>query len=230
MKIIGHRGARGIALENTLESFAAALETKPDAVEFDVRATKDGVIVLSHDDHLRNVSDSNQSVSKLTYAELRKIKLRNGQRVPTLREALEKLPRTPVVVEIKVRGHSETICNVLDEFPQLDITIASFWHSVAFECKQLRPHFKAYLAESRHPFDVIQTARRMRVDGLDLNYKLLNPLTYWWCRWAKLDIMVYTVNSRFMAGLIHFLYPSVMICTDRPDKFTSHPKRRKAHT
>lgn len=227
MKIIGHRGARGIALENTLESFAAALETKPDAIEFDVRATKDGVIVLSHDDNLKNVSDTSESISKLTYAELEKVKLRNGQKIPTLQEVLQSLPQIPVIVEIKVRGHSETICKILDDFPQLDITIASFWHSVAIECKRLRPHLKAYLAESRHPFEVIQTAHSMKVDGLDLNYKLLNPLTYWWCRWRNLDIMVYTVNSKLIAGLIHRLYPKVMICTDRPDRFMTHPKRRK---
>jgi glycerophosphoryl diester phosphodiesterase len=52
MQVIGHRGAAALAPENTWASFDVALDIGVDALETDVRATSDGVLVLLHDEHL----------------------------------------------------------------------------------------------------------------------------------------------------------------------------------
>lgn len=226
-KIIGHRGAAGVALENTLSSFKLAKELGVDAFEFDVRRTKDGKFVVAHDNVLARVSKSFAAIDNLTYDELCAIPLHNGERIPLLGDVLDIARETPVVVEIKIAGYTEEICKIVDQFPDASITYASFKKEVIAECRKLRPHIPALLAENYNPLTCINTAKAIHATGLDLNYKLLNPLTYWLCKRANLQIMVYTVNSGFAVWLIKKLYPSVWICTNHPQRFIPTSKDHK---
>ncbi len=62
MKIIGHRGVAGLALENTLPGLELARLLGVDAIEFDVRMTNDEHIVLCHDNSLSRVADSSEKL------------------------------------------------------------------------------------------------------------------------------------------------------------------------
>ena len=68
---IGHRGARAYEPENTLRSFKKALEIGVDAVEFDVRKTKDNKLVVIHDADVKRTTDGEGLVSELTLKEIR---------------------------------------------------------------------------------------------------------------------------------------------------------------
>lgn len=92
MRVIGHRGAPGIALENTLASLASALEVC-DGIECDLRTTRDGGIVLVHDADLRRIAGVPADVASLALSQIRRVRLLDGQVVPTLDELLE-LART----------------------------------------------------------------------------------------------------------------------------------------
>jgi len=70
MKIIGHRGARGLAPENTIASLMKAIEHHVDEIECDVRVTKDQVAVLMHNGHLIDQSGTKLAISQHSYAEL----------------------------------------------------------------------------------------------------------------------------------------------------------------
>ena len=84
-KIIAHRGASGIVdVENTLESFEKAIEVGSDMVEFDVRKTKDNILVVYHD---KNFAD--QPVSWYTYEEMEAVAKKQGFHIPLLVEVLE---------------------------------------------------------------------------------------------------------------------------------------------
>ena len=95
MRIIGHRGTPSCSRhpENTLASIHAALEAGAHGVEIDVRATRDGVLVLAHDPDLGRILGTGPRtgpiVADSTFAELRGLGLPNGARVPTLVEALD---------------------------------------------------------------------------------------------------------------------------------------------
>ena len=226
-KHIGHRGAAGIALENTLEAIHAGINAGADALEFDVHATKDGQIVVCHDPHLARVSGSNAVIEELTYAELQQIPLNNGEHVPLLTEVLDIVGSTPVVIEIKVKGHTDKIVDIVNRYPNVPVTFASFERGVIRECRELRPDLPAFVAEHHHAVEVIQTAKQENATGIDLNYRLLNPLTYWLCKRANLQIMVYTVNNKHIERFIRRLYPSVWICTNYPDKFIRRKLRAR---
>ncbi|MCX5393495.1 glycerophosphodiester phosphodiesterase [Streptomyces sp. NPDC006482] len=83
--VVGHRGDPYRVRENTLPSIASAIERGADAVEIDVRLTRDGVPVLLHDDTLKRLWGHDRPLSRLSYEQLREL---TYDGVPTLREAL----------------------------------------------------------------------------------------------------------------------------------------------
>lgn len=115
--VIGHRGNCAHAPENTLESFRQALSLGVDAIEFDVRRTRDGEIVVFHDASVTRTTGARGEVAALTLAELRALDAGatfttdrgksfpyrgRGIGIPTLEEVLRAFPDTPVLIEIKV--------------------------------------------------------------------------------------------------------------------------------
>lgn len=113
--VFGHRGAAGLAPENTLPSFALALALGADVLELDVHATSDGVVVVFHDPDLDRTTDGSGPLQGLDFATLRKLDAghhfsRDGRdfpyrghgiRIPTLEEVLRAFPGVPINMEIK---------------------------------------------------------------------------------------------------------------------------------
>ena len=100
--IIAHRGAVSFAHENTLEAFEAAVQIGADAVEFDVRRTFDGVLVIHHD---ATLPGKRRLVANATYEELKLSGARRGYHIPTLEETLHHLcGRIALDIELKEAG------------------------------------------------------------------------------------------------------------------------------
>ncbi|MGB9604791.1 MAG: glycerophosphodiester phosphodiesterase [Bryobacteraceae bacterium] len=94
--VVAHRGALRYAPENTLAAFRKAIELGADLIEFDVRETRDGHLVVMHDDTVDRTTDGKDRVSALTLEQIKKLDAGSwfgaqfkGERVPTLDEALE---------------------------------------------------------------------------------------------------------------------------------------------
>ena len=97
--IIGHRGAKGLAPENTLPAFRAGIAAGADGVEFDVQRTVDGHLVVFHDDDLKRLAGVDGRIVKSTLAMLRELDVGRyagpqyaGEVIPTLDEVLDTLP------------------------------------------------------------------------------------------------------------------------------------------
>ncbi|BAH38961.1 glycerophosphoryl diester phosphodiesterase family protein [Gemmatimonas aurantiaca T-27] len=114
--MIGHRGNRAHAPENTIPSLLEAVALGVDAVEFDLHVTRDGVLVLMHDTTLDRTTDASGPVAARTLAELRAVDAGarftrdgssfpwrgRGAGIPTFDEVVDALPRTlPLIIEIK---------------------------------------------------------------------------------------------------------------------------------
>ena len=114
--VIAHRGASAYAPENTLAAFRRALELGADALELDVRLTRDGEVVVAHDATLLRMTGDPRRVAQCTLAELRAVDAGarfsanagatfpfagRGVLVPTLAEVLEEFPAVPLLVEVK---------------------------------------------------------------------------------------------------------------------------------
>ncbi len=115
-----HRGASASAPENTLAAFDAAVSAGADALELDVRMTKDRQIAVIHDELVNRTTDGAGAVRGMTLAELRALDAGHrfggyrdaGLTIPTLEETLRRYPDTFVNVEIK-GGESDAAEGVL---------------------------------------------------------------------------------------------------------------------
>ena len=115
-RLFGHRGAAGVAPENTLPSFRRAHDDRVDVFELDVHATADGEIVVLHDPTLERTTDGGGPVAALTFAELQHLDAGfrfspdggrtfpfrgQGIRVPRLAELCREFASVPLNIEIK---------------------------------------------------------------------------------------------------------------------------------
>ena len=123
--VIGHRGNRAHAPENTLESLREAVALGVDAVEFDLRVSLDGTLVVMHDPTLDQTTDGSGPVALRTVAELKRLDAGarftpdggrtfpwrgRGVSVPTFDELIESLPRElPCIVELKTSAATELV-------------------------------------------------------------------------------------------------------------------------
>lgn len=127
---IGHRGAPGYprVAENTLGSFRRAIWKGANALEFDVRRTKDGKLVVVHDLSVQRTTNGFGNVCDMTYEQLHELDAGLGERVPLLEDVL-KLFGTEVLlnIEIKERGVEREILRLV-EFYKLNnrVLISAF--------------------------------------------------------------------------------------------------------
>ena len=104
---VAHRGASDRALENSPSAFAQAVADGADMVEFDVRLSADGVPVVFHDARTGRTAMENLPVARTAYARLRRVRLKNGEAIPSLAEVLAVVRgAVPVDIESKVPGGS----------------------------------------------------------------------------------------------------------------------------
>jgi glycerophosphoryl diester phosphodiesterase len=87
--------------ENTLASFAAAIDLGALYIETDVHASRDGVAMISHDPSLRRVAGIDEEVADLTVVELQQVDLGGGHRMPTLSDALRAFPAARFNIDVK---------------------------------------------------------------------------------------------------------------------------------
>ena len=104
-KVWAHRGASGYAPENTLEAFKKAEKMKADGVELDVQLTKDGELVVIHDETVDRVSGEKGFVKDYTLKELKRLKVSKHMpsydkktRIPTLDEVFDLLKNTEMTI------------------------------------------------------------------------------------------------------------------------------------
>ena len=131
--IVAHRGASGMAPENTMEAFKLGVEAGADAIELDVHLTADGQLAVIHDETLERTTDRTGRVADLTMDEIREADAGAtfagpdgeghpfagpGLTVPTLPEVLEWLPdSTGLVIEIKARAAADAVVDAIAGHP-----------------------------------------------------------------------------------------------------------------
>lgn len=135
--IYAHRGASEYYPENTLSSFYAGVDMGANGIETDVQKTKDGVLVLFHDDTVDRVTDGSGDVSDFTYAELMELTVKNEKynrtdKIVTFEDFLKYIcwRDLTIAVEIKDEGIAAEVIDMLEKYNMRDKTIiTSFIYS-----------------------------------------------------------------------------------------------------
>jgi len=227
MKIIGHRGAAGLALENSHESILAALQFDLEAIEFDVHLTRDGELVVMHDRTTKRVSDEKVHIRKKTLQELKSLNLKNKQSIPTLDEVLKVIGGNNIIIDIKDYGISEKLPKILKRYPSIKFSFTSFKHDELRRVRKLLPNAPIYVCEHLNPIEIVYIAKSIGATGIALNKWLMNPLTYHLAGRYNLKIYVYTLNSPWLASFYKRFYPDVDICTDHPERFAERKSKSR---
>jgi glycerophosphoryl diester phosphodiesterase len=169
---VAHRGASAHAPENTMEAFRLAVEMGADAIELDVHRSRDGKLVVIHDDTLDRTTDGTGSISELALKEIQQADAGasfaapdgsfpfagRGLRVPTLQEVVEWLPEgVGLVVELKARqAVDDSIAALRDSAVRAAglVTVISFDEAAIDRAHELDPELPTgYLLVPAQPFE-----------------------------------------------------------------------------
>jgi glycerophosphoryl diester phosphodiesterase len=166
--IIAHRGASAYEPENTLRSVKRALELGADMVEVDVRASRDGHIVVMHDATVDRTTNGKGYVKDMTLRELKKLNAGLGERVPTLQEVAELISgKAQLVVEIKVPRIEKKVLQIVKENElERDVLITSFYHPILKKVKELNSNIRTGAIVASRPIKTAQLAMDADSDAL----------------------------------------------------------------
>jgi len=194
---IGHRGACGYAPENTLASIQKAFELACDLVEVDVRRTKDGHLVLLHDERVDRTTNGKGTVAEMTLKVLQTVGGGGGQRIPTLHEALHVANgRVGLILEMKARGIGEETCAIVRQSGFIGpVVYASFVHADLHQVRRAMQQAATMALFKKLPRNPVQSALDAKAAHVGLRHDTATKLLVEACHNADLQVFVYTVNE-----------------------------------
>lgn len=210
MEIFAHRGYSGKYPENTMIAFKKALELEIDGIELDVHETKDGHVVVIHDETVDRTTDGTGEVKYMTLEELQALDagskfhpLFKGEKIPLLEEVLQLVAPTNVKVNIELKtdvhpyyGMEMKVLKLVEQYNmQNRIIISSFDHEVLTRVHEMMPQVEIAPLFSNiivNPWDYTKSlgANVMHISGYFMMRKTAID--------AKKDgakIRVYTIND-----------------------------------
>lgn len=211
--VIAHRGASGLAPENTLAAFELAERQGADAFELDVRITLDGAPVVVHDHSLDRTTDRTGLVRAHTLAELRSADAGarftpdrgrtfpfrgSGLQIPTLGEVLWTFPRMPVLVEVKEPEAQAAVRRVLMEEGAVERCIPASELTAALDVFREAPFARAASAnEISELYWAVMWRRRVAAVG----YRVLSvPVRY---RGMPVATRTFVARARALGCPVH---------------------------
>ncbi|WP_133000985.1 glycerophosphodiester phosphodiesterase family protein [Luteimonas arsenica] len=204
--VTAHRGATTLAPENTLAAFQAAIDAGTDAIEFDVRLSADGAVVVFHDIDFRRIASDPRRVVHTPLQDMRDIDIGSwfdpafsGERIATLGEALAFIDRrATALVELKPDAHNsgELLAATLREVERGGhgdaVILASLSPDLVRAARAAAPQARlALLANASLP----GTARRTDFDMLGLNHHLIDKTALADARRRGYRLQAWTVND-----------------------------------
>lgn len=198
---IGHRGAMGYAPENTLKSFAIALEMGAPMIEIDVTQCATGEAVVIHDDRVDRTTDGEGYVSDLSLEVLKKLDAGEGERVPTLQETLDALSgKCELNVELKSERVVEEVVHVLKSavangsWQEDALIISSFDHHALRKFKEMMPAVRIAVLVGIIPLNYADIIGDLDAYAINPCVDFINAIFVTHAKAKGLKVFVYTVN------------------------------------
>ena len=193
---IGHRGARAYEPENTLRSFRKALEIGVDAVEFDVRKTKDNQLIVIHDPDVKRTTDGEGLVNELTLEEIKGFSAEKGEKIPTLQEALDFLDKkVKIVIELKETGYEDKVlAEVHEKGLEKNVVVVSFKEEALRKVKELNGEVETGLIYVKHK-NPVKAALDLQASYLLPLYRFTHSANVRKAHENGLKVIVWTINT-----------------------------------
>ncbi len=231
-QVFAHRGASFKAPENTLAAFLLAAELGADGVELDVHLSRDGRVVVIHDDTVDRTGNGSGSVHDMLFDDLRALDVSMGKPgyagacIPTLEEVYRLLAPTPLMVNVEIKEYLyqdgfPIIPKVLELEERYRFTgrvfYSSFNHYILREIKRLHPQVPTAILYAEGMVDAWEYARRVPSDAIHPHFVALqDPALVSQCHANGIAVRPWTVDrpdvleQTFAAGVD-------TVITNRPD-------------
>lgn len=216
MQIYAHRGASREAPENTLVAFQRAMEIGADGIEFDVRASADGIPVVLHDRDVSRTTNGQGSVDTLLLEKIQRLDMPGGEKIPTLAETLALTAgRINLYIELTQEGIERQVLAMLEPYPPDSWLIGSFHPEILRPVRALAPDAELWLIAEEVSDHVFAFADEIRATAISLEWDLVSPAVIDRCRDNNLKLAVWTVNDPGDAKRARDM-GVVALCTDDP--------------
>lgn len=211
--ILGHRGAMGLAPENTMISFETALSYKADLIELDIHLSKDNQIIVIHDETLERTTTGIGNIQDHNLKELREfdagIKFSEqfkGERIPVLDEVLDFIKDKEIRLNIEIKngpvfykGIEEKTAVLIDKYDYYEkVIVSSFDHNSLKRIKLINPKIHTAILYGCEIVDFDEYVKKLQVSAVHPHhYWVTNELIE---RMHNLDIAVNTwvINDKVL--------------------------------
>lgn len=209
IEVTAHRGASHVAPENTLSAIRAAIEAGAEWAEIDVQETKDGVVVVLHDQDLMRLAGDPRRIADMTYEEARQLDVGAkfdpkfaGERLPTLKEAID-LARGKIKLNIELKYYGQGDPRLASDVARLlreekldkDCFVASLNYASLEEARNEWPALRTAAIVSARVGD----PTRLDVDYLSMNAKLVNLRLLRAAHRRGKQVLVWTIDDPRLA-------------------------------
>ena len=211
-KIYGHRGASLYAPENSMVAFQMAYDMGADGIEFDVQMTKDGYLVVCHDEEISRVSDGRGYIRDFTLKELRKFQFNKTHpeyenvKIPLLEEVLEQYAQKKASflfnIELKnsifvYKGLEKEVLKLVREKNVLERTLfSSFYHNSMLTLREMEPDARVAFLFCDGIMDIADYAEKYKMNRVHPAWYLLDRESMLPSLHDKgIEVNVWTVDS-----------------------------------
>ena len=200
--VIGHRGARGHAPENTLLALDTGIRLGAPWLEFDVQLHPCGALLVFHDLTLDRTTNGRGPLAACDFEALRRLDAGQGQQIPTLEEALDLVEqRASLNIELKTAdGTGEAVAAVLRQYlaagwPAERFLVSSFHLPELWEFRQAAPEIPVGVLLGGVPLDFAGCATELQAASVNISSEFVDPRLVADAKAHGRKVYVYTVND-----------------------------------
>jgi len=217
-KIVGHAGGAAYEPENTIRAIRNAIRMKVDMVEVDVHATKDGHLVVIHDNDVDRTTNGKGIVKEMSLQEIRKLDAGKGEKIPTLQEVLDTTRNViGAMIEVKAINIEKLLVDLIRRERMLDqVVVTSFMSDVLKKVKELEPKIPTGQIFAWKILNVAKKALELRVEMMVPAYELVTREMIDQLHKSSILVYPWTVDDRSAAEkLVEFGVDGII--TNKPD-------------
>jgi glycerophosphoryl diester phosphodiesterase len=195
--IIAHRGDSSRALENSLEAFRFALAVPADMIEIDIRKSRDNNLYVMHDETTARTGDRGIGIERSAAEEIAKVRLRNGEPVPTLSDVLALVAgRAGLNLEIKSEGAGAlAAAHIVGSGYRGEIVISSFKEREVMDARRIMPNVAAGAIFDSFSLEDLSAYRAKGLGLVSLKRTAATRELVAACRERKIKVFVWTVDE-----------------------------------
>lgn len=204
--IIAHRGYSGRYIENTLPAFEAAAAVGAEWIECDVHLSRDGQVVIHHDEKLNRLANRYGKITDYTLAELQLMTLKQGNlisTIPSLADYLSWAQTKPILTNIEIKRNKfmadnieEKVVHLVNTYKTLEQTvISSFDHRTLHQVKKLDPSLKIAYLINKWTNRKLKLLNQLEPDYIHIRHDMIIKKRIQYLHEAGYKINTWTVNQ-----------------------------------